>query len=81
MRDWRIGDRGMVHENGQHLTTNTFCMVPQSVPYQKLPYRSALRHATSQTRLLGVLGRKSMYETFLAVFEVWIREMQGTVMG
>jgi hypothetical protein len=44
---------------------NTVCMVPQSVQYHKLPSPRVLRPATSQARLHGVLGRRSMYGTFL----------------
>ncbi len=46
---------------------NTVCMVQQYVRYQRLPPPSVLRSATttSQARLHGVLGQRSMYETFL----------------
>ncbi len=42
-------------------SNNTVCAVPQSVWYKKLPHPSVKRPATSQARLHGVLGRKSMY--------------------
>jgi hypothetical protein len=38
------------------------CTVSQSVQYHKLPPPSVLRPATSQARLHGVLGRKSVYD-------------------
>jgi hypothetical protein len=40
---------------------NTVCTVPQSARYHKLPTPIVLRPASSQARLHGVLGRKSMY--------------------
>ncbi len=46
---------------------NTVCTVPQSVQYHKLPPPSVLRPATSQAKLQGVRGRKSMYETFFVI--------------
>ncbi len=55
---------GQVHENGQPITT-------QSVRYHSLSSTISFRPrgcfvpATSHARLNGVLGRTSMYETFL----------------
>jgi hypothetical protein len=49
-----------VHEK-MDSSNNSVCTVPQTVRYHKLP-----PPATSQARLHGVLGRRSMYETLLA---------------
>ncbi len=62
--NWRSAGQlaGPVHENGQHITTQSIQYHrPQPVRYHKLPPPSRLRPATSQARLHGVLGRKSMY--------------------
>jgi hypothetical protein len=56
----------LVHENGQPLITHSlrYHSLSGTISFQ-VPHPSVLRPATSQARLHGVSGQKSMYETFL----------------
>ncbi len=55
----------LVHENGQplkHILYGTTVCLSGTISFR---LQACLRPATIQSRLHGVLGRKSMYETFL----------------